>query len=241
MEQKRFIPRVGTIDHIEVQETERRVVNKQTGETVKVPGKTYLVYVVTAGSEFESCDPVPMFKFEGTHEKFLAPYKNLDTETRNDGRKIITSETILKASCPETRKANLKEDGKTYVGPDGTEYSSYGEYLLYMGTKGKRKKCEGCAALIMANVPISDGVQDWMRLDKDGKPVKRGNGTSIIVKNIDIPVVLSYDEDAEGFVGAHGTSPEEAVRNEVNNLIDRNRLRLIRIDEDEDEDEDDEK
>ena len=228
METKRFIPRRGQIDHIEVQETERtRMVN---GVATATKGKTYIVFVSTGG-QFESSQSVPMFKFEGRDEKFLKAYKDLEITKATDGRTIITPETILDAKCPETLKTYLKEDGK-FEGPDGAIYASYGEYLLEMGTrnaKNLKERKDGTMAVVKANVPVSDGIQEWVRQDKNGKPVMRANGQSVIIRNIDIAVVLSYDEEYETFLGGEGASPEDQVRAEINTLIDRNRLRLISV------------
>ncbi len=231
-----IIARRGTIDHIEVSDTEFNRVDKN-GNTITVKGKMYAFYVKT-GSVFCSGDPIPMFRFEGRNESFIEPFKNLKTELIQ-GRDVITAATIRAAECPEELKPYMTADGK-FIGDDGTEYISYGEYLLTLGTKNAAHPKDGTRAIATANLPISDGLMSYVRLDRNGKPRKRANGQLLIQKTLNVATVLDWDEPKQCWTaGAGGTTPLEQLRAEINNQLENNQLKLFDIPkENDDEDED---
>ena len=201
-----------------------------------VTSHVWLVYLKT-GDECTSSQAVPMFKFEGSpnDDEYIAQFKGLKQDDDPDtGDKVIYAETILAAPCPENKKQNLKTiDGvEKYVGPDGAVYDSYGEYLIEQGTRNAEDPelwAKGSRAIIKANLPISDGIQEFKRLDKDGNSVTRANGKTIVQRNLDVTAIISYNKLKQEFRGDGGCTPYQQLRAEINRQLDNDRLRLIDV------------
>ena len=238
--QVQVLPLCGRICYIRIQKTKRTVTYRDdegNKKTKPVDSKTWIVYVKT-GDEYTNSEAVPMFKFEGSpnDDEFISQFKGLhqddDPET---GEKIIRAETILNAPCPEDKKKNLvkgTDDVERYKGPDGTLYDKYGEYLVELGTRNAEDPDlwqKGTRAIVKANLPIADGVCDFMRMDKDGKPVKRANGQVIQIKTTDVAAVVGYNKVKNDFVGDGGCTPYQQLRSDINRQIERGRLKLVSI------------
>lgn len=189
-----------TIDHIEVRDSQF------IRNNVEVRGKTYLFYV-KPDFEFGFNRPMVMTVFEGSD--IANRYKDLKIEEIN-GTKVITAQTIEAAVAPGESEA------KPYVGKDGTQYESYGEYLITLGTKNAFEPKLKTSGVVFAELPIGNGVEQFIRM-KDGKPQKRQKTNQVIISaTAQVAAMLMYTP--YGWRGMFG-SDEQSLRAEVSNQL----------------------
>lgn len=169
-------------------------------------GKTYLFYVNPA-FEFGFDMPSVMTVLSGS--SLAAKYQDLTIE-KIDEADVITAKTILAA----------KEPGKTEEGPytadDGTEYKTYGEYLLSLGTASAFEPKLKTPGIVFGDLPISDGVERFVRM-KDGKPQKRKKTKQpIIATHTNVASMLMYTP--AGWMGKFGND-QRCLESEVHSQV----------------------
>lgn len=188
------------IDHIEVRDT-----TYVKGEQ-EVQGKTYLFFVNPAMPfGFDRASVMTRFSSDGVAQMF----KDLKTE-EIDGATTITAATILNALAPG------ESEKKPYKGPDGCEYESYGEYLLYLGTKSAFEPKLMSSGVVFGERPLSDGKEQFIRC-KDGKPQKRHKtGQTIVAATTQVAAMMMFTPN--GWFGKNG-SDEACLQAEVSQQL----------------------
>jgi hypothetical protein len=211
------------IDHIVIREGEY----ERNGK--KVATKTLIFHVNVPGFEYER--PLTMTAFEGTNSAVFNRYKPLiEKAVEQNGEKIIQQKMIKE----------LLEPGKTeveeYIDPyDENVYKSYGEYLMTMGTKfcRKAKKDQTSGMVIGKNMPISDGIQRWVLLDRDGNERKHTrNQKNIVHTTVDVCALVRWDAELnmwDSINCLHAGELEEALRYEIDQQIANSRWRLLDV------------
>lgn len=188
------------IDHIEVRDT-AYIKGEQ-----EVQGKTYLFFVNPA-MPFDFDRPSVMTRF--SRDSVAQRFKDLKTE-EIDGATTITAQTILDALAPG------ESEKKPYKGPDGCEYESYGEYLLYLGTKSAFEPKLMSSGVVFGERPLSDGKEQFIRY-KDGKPQKRHKtGQTIIASTTNVAAMMMFTPN--GWFGKNGND-EACLQAEVSQQL----------------------
>lgn len=205
METTKYVKWPVRIDHIEVRDT---VYSK--GET-QVNGKTYLFFV---NPDFDFGFDRPSIMTVFNNSSLAEKYKKLPTTTI-DGATVITAQAILAAKAPGESEGSEK---KPYVGVDGTEFESYGEYLITLGTKSALTPKLKTPAVVFAELPLGNGVEQFIRL-KDGKPQKRTKTkTPIISASTNVAAMVMYLGEQMGWMGKFGND-EACLKAEVSNQL----------------------
>lgn len=192
------------IDHVEVRTTEYTRNERQR------VGKAYLVYLNIDGFQ---TNRQPVFTvFENSNLADI--FKTLKTE-EIDGDKIITAKTIAEALEPG------KTEKGEYTASDGTKYTSYGEWLLTLGSKGAMEPRLGSVGFVFGDLPISNGVERFIRM-KGGKPQKRADGGGFVIStNASVLTQVKFMKTITGELawrGMYGTI-EASLDKEVQNQV----------------------
>lgn len=198
------------IDHIEVRET---VYTK--GES-QIEGKTFLFFV---NPDFDFGFDRPSIMTVFNNSSLAEKYKELPT-TVIDGAKVITAKTILEAKAPgETEK-------KPYIGVDGTEFESYGEYLITLGTKNALTPKLKTPAVVFADMPLSNGIEQFVRM-KGINPQRRSKtGATIVSATTNVAAMVMYLGEQVGWMGKFGND-EACLKAEVSNQLSSGLWRKI--------------
>lgn len=211
-----------TLDHIRVQDSEYNRI--RNGQTVNVKTKVYTFYMKVKYFDFER--PHTKSAFEGQDDAIIQNYKDLPTTVIN-GETVITAKSIREAKCPDSMKDYLKDNGRFESPFDGREYKSYGEWLVTMGTEGcdDDNPHKGCKGVVFGNMPISDGIQRFMRMNPDGTPMRRQkNNQPIIQQTADVCAIMVYLKN--NWTSMYGDA-EAALKHEVSQQVSRGLWRLI--------------
>lgn len=207
------------IDHIRITDSEYT----RSRDSQQIKSKTWTFYVNVPQFEFER--PRTMAAFEGQNDAIISRYKDLKKEIVN-GETVITNATIKAALAPGSDKV------EPFISPyDDVEFPSYGDWLVTMGTKFcRRTPKEGTKGMLFGNnMPISDGVQKWKRLNKDGTTmIRQKNNQAIIQTTTDVCCLVVYD--GEMWDSTNCMTPgelSEALRYEVDQQISRGLWKLV--------------